>query len=472
MKIRLLIMSMVACLVLPSSAQEKLRVGGTEREYKIYVPNDLGAKRPLLISCHGMNQDAAYQMGMLDIKSVADTAKFVTVFPEGINKSWDISGNRDINFMLAIIDEMVEKYDIDRGRVYLSGFSMGGMFTYHAMNKIADRIAAFAPISGYPMGGATASPNVRPIPIIHTHGTSDDVVTFSNVQKNLNVWIKHNGCPETAEVTKRYRNAAHITRHVWGPGNDNVEVVLMEMANKGHWISNDNGVKTGDEIWRFCSRYSIEVAGPVEKPQILPDERFASLEETEGKTFAIVNEAEGKALFGSDAQNLGYEDYSTAFDDNNSGYLFRLEQSDVAGGYLLRLITPDNQEYNIWGKPGYLNAQPLETGWCCFILGLTKGNGEDFENGAVWNIDYVDGKGFTLKNVGTGKYLKDAGNANHDEPTYFSFCTLATTTAINNITISKPHNSTLYDLMGRRVNESTLRPGIYIKNGRKVVKRM
>ena len=462
---------MVACLMLPSSAQEKLKVGGTEREYKIYVPKDLGAKRPLLISCHGMNQDAAYQMGMLDIQSVADTAKFVTVFPEGINKSWDISGNRDINFMLAIIDEMVEKYDIDRGRVYLSGFSMGGMFTYHAMNKIADRIAAFAPISGYPMGGATASPNVRPIPIIHTHGTSDDVVTFSNVQKNLNVWIKHNGCPETAEVTKRYRNAAHITRHVWGPGNDDVEVVLMEMANKGHWISNDNGVKTGDEIWKFCSRYSIEVAGPVEKPQILPDERFASLEEADGKTFAIANEAEGKALFGSDAQNLGYEDYSTAFDDNNSGYLFRLEQSDVAGGYLLRLITPDNQEYNIWGKPGYLNAQPLETGWCCFILGLTKGNGEDFENGAVWNIDYTDGKGFTLKNVGTGKYLKDAGNANHDEPTYFSFCTLATTTAINDITITKPHNSVLYDLLGRRVDGSTLRPGIYIKNGRKVVKR-
>ena len=462
---------MAACLMLPSSAQEKLKVGGTEREYKIYVPKDLGAKRPLLISCHGMNQDAAYQMGMLDIKSVADTAKFVTVFPEGISKSWDITGNRDINFILAIIDEMVEKYDIDRGRVYLSGFSMGGMFTYHAMNKIADRIAAFAPISGYPMGGATASPNVRPIPIIHTHGTSDDVVTFANVQKNLNVWIKHNGCPETAEVTKRYRNAAHITRHVWGPGNDDVEVVLMEMANKGHWISNDNGVKTGDEIWRFCSRYSIEVTDPVEKPQILPDERFASLEEAEGKTFAIVNEAEGKALFGSDAQNLGYEDYSTAFDDNNSGYLFRLEQSDVAGGYLLRLITPDNQEYNIWGKPGYLNAQPLETGWCCFILGLTKGNGEDFENGAVWNIDYTDGKGFTLKNVGTGKYLKDAGNANHDEPTYFSFCTLATTTAINDITITKPHKSALYDLLGRRVDESTLRPGIYIKDRRKVVKK-
>ena len=465
---------MAFCFLLPSAAQQKIKVGGTEREYKIYVPKNLGEKRPLLISCHGMNQDAAYQMNMLDIKSVADTAKFVTVFPEGISKSWDLDGNRDINFMLAIIDKMVDEYDIDRGRVYLSGFSMGGMFTYHAMNKIADRIAAFAPISGYPMGGATAKASVRPIPIIHTHGTSDDVVTFSNVKKNLNVWIQHNGCPETATVTKKYRGASHITRHVWGPGNDGVEVVLMEMANKGHWISNDNGVKTGDEIWRFCSRYSIEVSGPVEKPQLQPDQRFTSVSELQGKTFAIVNETEGMAIYGSDAQNLGYDDYTTAFDDNNSGYLFKLVQSGVSGGYLLRLITPDNAEYSIWGKPGYLNAQPLSTGWCCFILGLTKGNGEDMENGAVWNIDYEEGKGFSLKNVGTGKYLKNAGNANNDEPTYFTFCTLsaASTTAISSIQAANKPANVIYDLQGRPrgTDPSALPKGIYIIGGRKVVK--
>ena len=261
MKRNLILAFFAVAAMLPGKA-DNITVNGTQRNYIVYAPKNLGENRPLLISCHGMNQDANYQKGMLVIESVADTAKFLTVFPNGIDKSWDISGNRDINFITALIDKMVTQYKIDRNRVYLSGFSMGGMFTYHAMNKIPDKIAAFAPISGYPINGATANKNVRPIPIIHTHGTSDDVVNFGGVQGSLNVWINHNGCPTSAKVTQRYRNASHITRRVWGPGNDGVEVVLMEMAGKGHWISNDNGVKTGDEIWRFCSRYSLNKTSP------------------------------------------------------------------------------------------------------------------------------------------------------------------------------------------------------------------
>ena len=262
MKKKTILSLLLGMAVLPMMA-ETVVVNNTTRSYITYVPKNLGENRPLLISCHGMNQDANYQKGMLSIESVADTAKFVTVFPEGIDKSWDIGGDRDINFIKKLIDEMEKKYKIDRNRVYLSGFSMGGMFTYHAMNKIPDVIAAFAPISGYPMGGTTANANVRPIPIIHTHGTSDDVVSFSGVQGALNAWINHNHCPTTAKVVSRYRNASHITRRTWGPGDNGVEVVLMEMADKGHWISNDNGVKTGDEIWRFCKRFSLVLKDPV-----------------------------------------------------------------------------------------------------------------------------------------------------------------------------------------------------------------
>ena len=123
-----------------TASAEEITVDGTRRNYIVYVPSNLGKDRPLLISCHGMNQDAAYQRGMLQIESVADTAKFVTVFPNGIDKSWDISGDKDIRYILALIDEMERKYSIDRNCVYLSGFSMGGMFTYHAMTRIADKI--------------------------------------------------------------------------------------------------------------------------------------------------------------------------------------------------------------------------------------------------------------------------------------------------------------------------------------------
>ena len=238
---------------------ENITVDGIVRNYLVYAPSNLGAKRPLLISCHGMNQDAPYQKNMLQIESIADTAKFVTVFPNGIDKSWDLSGNRDLNFMKAIIDAMVDKYDIDRNKVYLSGFSMGGMFTYYAMNRMADTFAAFAPISGYPLWGADFTSS-RPIPIIHTHGTSDDVVNFSGLNSILMGWVRRNGCPETPVVTSPYR-ANHITRRVWGPGENGVEVVLLELAGKGHWISNDV-VKTGDEIWKFCKRFSLNGTAP------------------------------------------------------------------------------------------------------------------------------------------------------------------------------------------------------------------
>ena len=251
---------LLTLLSLVSAKADDITVDGVKRNYIVYAPKNLGDKRPLLISCHGMNQDAAYQKGMLVIESVADTAKFVTVFPNGIDKSWDLGGNKDLNFMRAIIDKMVEKYNIDRNRVYLSGFSMGGMFTYFAMNRMADTFAAFAPISGYPMWGASFTSS-RPIPIIHTHGTTDDVVNFNGVASVLAGWVQRNGCRTTAKVTKPYR-ASHITRHYWGPGINGVEVVLLEMANKGHWISNDNGVKTGEEIWNFCKRFSLKDTDP------------------------------------------------------------------------------------------------------------------------------------------------------------------------------------------------------------------
>ena len=244
-------------MVTNAQTRKTITSEGQKREYLQYAPSDLGSKRPLIISCHGMNQSAKYQWDALkDAKTLADKEKFVIVLPEGIKNGWDISGDRDINLIKDLIAQMKKDFDIDEKRVYLSGFSMGGMLTYHAMNKIPDVIAAFAPISGYPMWGFTYT-GKRAIPVIHHHGTGDDVCVYSNVQRNIDELVKKNKCSSTPTITQNYGGYSHITRKEWGGGTDGVKVVLMELANKGHWISNDK-LFTLDEIWKFCKNYSLE----------------------------------------------------------------------------------------------------------------------------------------------------------------------------------------------------------------------
>jgi len=267
MKHCIILLLLLVAGLLPMKA-DNITVNGTNRSYNVYAPKDLGEGRPLLIFCHGYNQDANWMQNnefkndKVSMEAVCDTAKFVVVFPNGIDKAWDTSGDRDINFIKAIIDKMATQHKIDRNRVYLGGFSMGGMLTYHAMNKISDLIAAFCPVSGYPMGGATANANARPIPILHIHGTADDVCAFSGAQPALNVWINHNSCPTTAKVTNNYNGFSGAKLHVWGPGNDGVEVQLLELPNKGHWICKEPQVYTGKEIWNFCKRFSLNKTSP------------------------------------------------------------------------------------------------------------------------------------------------------------------------------------------------------------------
>ena len=106
------------------AVSEDISVDGTKRNMLVYAPADLPENAPLLISLHGMNQDAAYQQKQSDWESIAKEEKFVLVYPNGIDRSWDItntsvSSNKDMKFLTVIIDEMVKRYKIDTKRVYL-----------------------------------------------------------------------------------------------------------------------------------------------------------------------------------------------------------------------------------------------------------------------------------------------------------------------------------------------------------------
>ncbi len=82
------------------TAQETtIKVSSPTRNMQVYIPVELPKERPLMISLHGMNLDPAYKTGQPKWEKVADTAKFVVVYPWKLNTSWIISGTSDLDFM-------------------------------------------------------------------------------------------------------------------------------------------------------------------------------------------------------------------------------------------------------------------------------------------------------------------------------------------------------------------------------------
>jgi len=265
-------------------AQEtSIQVGTATRKMIVYAPSGIEQNRPLVISMHGMNQTMYDQKNQTQFVSVAEANNFVLVFPQSNGSQWELWGTNDINFILAIIDEMYKRYGIDRDRVYLSGFSMGGMMTYYAATLIADKIAAYAPVSGFLMDGPNTNSS-RPIPIIHVHGADDGFVPYNRVQECLDAWIKRNGCPATAVVTKPFpadKPNSLSSKKYWGLSKEGVEIVFISVAGVGHWYNDDpNGVFTSLEIWNFCKKYSL-IDG-------VPEFKYASVTDKNPKQIQVV----------------------------------------------------------------------------------------------------------------------------------------------------------------------------------------
>jgi len=225
------------------------------RDIHVYAPSNLKANSPLLLSLHGMDQDPNYQQSNTHWETLADTEGFVVVYPRGGTgmSTWDIQGTKDTNWVVQIIDQMAKDYNIDKNRVYLSGFSMGGMFTYHAMSKIADKIAAFAPCSGPNVFGASKAQ--RPVPIFHVHGTNDDVLNYNQVEGFIKNYRDQFHCPSQADVKTNYPNSENpnATLYSWGPCDDGVYIKHLKLQGRGHSPSKAD---IGD-IWNFVKEYSL-----------------------------------------------------------------------------------------------------------------------------------------------------------------------------------------------------------------------
>ena len=270
---------------------------------------------------------------------------------------------------------------------------------------------------------------------------------------------------------------------------NHVVAKIPEVIPTGHVVSAEGIPGNGVDPWHFSAagyrtfgkRYAAKVLDVMNHPEqytkyyTIGERLTGKAPDLVGETFAIVNEANGQAFYCPSGQQMADGDFKTAFDLSNEGYLFKLGK--LGKGNFIKLITPTGDVYQVNGNDAFLNSQAVN-GDCCFF------NIKNYEiaDGAVWKIEYVENKGWSMLNVGTGKYLKDATHpAMFDEPTYFTFCTLTPTTGIQIIENTPMTNErsrygdSVFNLQGVKVGEksdwNSLPNGLYIVNGKAKLKK-
>src|SRR5438552_3249841 len=175
-------------------ASTKWTVNGVEREALVYLPSTSAKSKPPVIFAfhgHGGNMHFAargmafpnyWPEAIVVYPQGLPTAGLV-IDPEGKQPGWQHQpgqeGDRDLKFVDAILKTLREKYSIDENRIYATGFSNGGMFTYLLLSQRPNVFAAFAP------GGAVLLPQValsQPRPVFHYGGQSDRLARFDKQQ--------------------------------------------------------------------------------------------------------------------------------------------------------------------------------------------------------------------------------------------------------------------------------------------------
>src|SRR5271166_2454622 len=157
----------------------------------LYVPEDYSPDRPLplIVALHGgYGQGAEYVWTWL---RVARSRGYVVLAPKSFDNTWDMSiPSTDTRSILRMLEEVTSEYSIDHSRVYLTGLSDGGIFTYIFGLEQSDLFRGLAPIAG------ALHPVVDPMlrqgrgkdtPMLVIHGVHDFIFPVAFARQTCNL---------------------------------------------------------------------------------------------------------------------------------------------------------------------------------------------------------------------------------------------------------------------------------------------
>lgn len=222
-------------------------------EYYVALPDSPADDEQIgaIIYLHGWKGKADRAIQNKALRNLANELGVALIVPQGIGGSWSYPGSpsqdRDeFKFFDEMLKDVSDRFPIDREKILLSGFSMGGSMVWNLACYKGENYAGFAPIAGAfwdPIPAACPSPLTN---LYHTHGVEDKTVPMvgraiganwrqSDVFDSLDVWKRQAGLYDTEPTSI---SAGELQCDVWSAKGEKLELCLHDGGHsmKANWI--------------------------------------------------------------------------------------------------------------------------------------------------------------------------------------------------------------------------------------------
>ena len=286
---------------------DSLVLNDIARDYVVYIPASYDGSEawPLVFNLHPLGFNAEAHMALSRLNPVADTARFLIVYPNGVAltanpnaRSWNplLMPERqdDVSFLDNLIDTLINEFNVDHRRVYMTGGDQGALMTYTFACKMPEKIAAIATVSNVLPDSFDVSGCVPtiPLPLLHMHGTVDPFAPFEGgidgagnlapaPRTVIADWLENNGCTLDSSIVNfpdiDPSENSTVSRIEFSSCNSYLnadlemqtyEVWFYVIENGGHNYPGGGPVPTftgtvnrdiiaSAEIWNFFERHSL-----------------------------------------------------------------------------------------------------------------------------------------------------------------------------------------------------------------------
>ena len=174
-------------------------------EYSLYVPEYYEPSRswPLVITLHGGHgRGDDYLLTWL---RAAKSAGYIVLSPKSLGGTWSLQRpGVDIRSILSMVETLLDEYSIDIGRLFATGLSDGGSFSYALGLSCPKLFAGAAPIAAAGMiVGMFNLDKAKDLPIYIVHGGKDFMfpvataqMAYELLQKSAFTKVKYEELPD------------------------------------------------------------------------------------------------------------------------------------------------------------------------------------------------------------------------------------------------------------------------------------